>query len=356
MKLTSRIVYLPVLSSLLVFGLSSAAQAGDITVMGYRSGGFQENYIKVVIEPFEKVHPDIKVNYYGVQNAAFALGVMRAQKSAPQVDAVIFDLSVAKLAKEEGLITEASAASIPNSQQLGNVGRELGNYALPITYDTYALIYNKAKFATPPDTWNSLWDADFKGKVVIPAQGGGDIQAIALTLITNHMAGQDDYKISVKPGVKRLVELAPSVQTWEPKPDQYTLVANGTAQLGVGWNARSQFYIDLTEGRVATTLPKEGSVMQVNVISPLAGTNKLKDTEVFINYALSAEAQQRFAELMYYAPTNQQSQLSDSLRARIPLLDVAHPPKILPVDWVKVASSREDLLRPWRREIIPASR
>lgn len=59
------------------------ANAAEITVMGYR-GAFQDNYTAQVIEPFQKEHPDIKVTYYGVQNAVISLGNMRAQKSSPR--------------------------------------------------------------------------------------------------------------------------------------------------------------------------------------------------------------------------------------------------------------------------------
>jgi ABC-type glycerol-3-phosphate transport system substrate-binding protein len=44
--------------------ISFAANAAEITVMGYR-GAFEENYKKAVVEPFQAEHPDIKVNYYG---------------------------------------------------------------------------------------------------------------------------------------------------------------------------------------------------------------------------------------------------------------------------------------------------
>lgn len=76
------------------------------------------------------------------------------------------------------------------------------------------------------------------------AQGGGDIQAILLTIIANRLAGRMTRAKTVKPGVDKLVELAPAVQTWEPKSDAYTLVANGTATLSIGYNARAQFYFD----------------------------------------------------------------------------------------------------------------
>ena len=108
-----------------VFCLSAAgawapAQAAEITLMGYR-GAFEQNYVKAVIEPFMKAHPDISVVYAGVQNAA-AAGQSARAKSSPQANAVIIDLSVAKIARDEGLLAELDLARIP-AWRSGGSGR-----------------------------------------------------------------------------------------------------------------------------------------------------------------------------------------------------------------------------------------
>lgn len=334
---------------------SGVASAADITVMGYR-GPFEENYVKSVVEPFMKANPDINVTYYGVQNAATSLGNMRAQKDAPQVNAVIYDLSVAKIAKEEGLVEDIDTSKIPNYASLANIGKELGGAAIPLTYDTLSLIYNRDAFPEAPTSWEALWDEKQKGKVIIPAQGGGDIQAILLTVIANRLAGEEDYKKTIDPGVEKLVKLAPSVQTWEPKPDAYTLVANGTASISIGYNARSQFYFDQTEGRMRSVGPVEGTASQINVISAIKNAPEQDATLKFIDYALSPEAQAAFAKAMFYAPSNEKAELDEATRARIPLMDPKQREKLIAVDWMSIGDMRESILQPWRREIIPAGR
>lgn len=331
------------------------ANATEITVMGYR-GPFEENYTKAVIQPFMKAHPDIKINYYGVQNAATSLGNMRAQRDAPQVNAVIYDLSVAKIAKEEGLVSELDTSKLSNYADIADIGKDLGGAAIPVTYDTLTLIYNSKAFPSPPTSWETLWDKAQAGKVILPAQGGGDIQAILLTIIANRLAGEGDYKKTIDPGVERLVELAPRVQTWEPKPDAYTLVANGTATVSIGWNARSQFYFDQTEGRLGSIGPVEGTASQINVISEIAKASEPEATRTFIDYAISPEAQAAFAKAMFYAPTNKKADIDEATAKRIPMMDPAQQEKLIKVDWMTIGEMRDDLLQPWRRKIIPAGR
>ncbi|MCX8997345.1 extracellular solute-binding protein [Rhizobiaceae bacterium BDR2-2] len=352
-KTIGKILNLLCISSAL--GVALPAAAAEITVMGYR-GAFEENYMKAVVEPFMEKHPDIKVNYFGVQNAATSLGNMRAQKDAPQANAVIYDLSVAKIAKEEGLVADLDLSKVAAYADIADIGKELGGFALPLTYDTLALIYNRDAFPEAPTSWEALWDPAQKGKITIPAQGGGDIQAILLTIIANRLAGENDYKKTIEPGVEKLVQLAPSVQTWEPKPDAYTLVANGTATLSIGYNARSQFYFDQTEGRMRSVGPVEGTASQINVISAIANAPEEEATLAFVNYVLSPEAQANFAKAMFYAPTNTKAEVDDATKARIPLMDPEQREKLIAVDWMSIGDMREDILQPWRRQIIPASR
>lgn len=338
-----------------------AANGGvrEITLLAFQTGGFREQYIKAVTEPFERDHPGVKVRFYGVRNSATELAVLRAHKGQsgpPPADVTLIDLSVARIARDEGLFEEIRAERVPNAASLGTVGAELGRHGLPVTYDTLAIVYDPRVVTAAPTSWNELWNPAYRGKVAIPAEGGGDIQAIALTIVANRLAGNADYLATVDPGVQKLTALAPAVQTWEPKPDAYTLVANGTASMAIGWNARSQLHAAEAPGRIAAATPQEGSVAQVNVLSVVAGTPQRDLAEDFVNYALSPEVQARFSTAMPYAPTNTKATLPPDVAARIPLLDEGQRQRLIPVDWLKVGEARERILEPWRRTIIPASR
>jgi putative spermidine/putrescine transport system substrate-binding protein len=334
------------------------AAAPEITLLAFQTGGFREQYIKAVTEPFERER-GVKVNFYGVRNSATELAVLRAHKgqtSPPPADVTVIDLSVAKIARDESLLEEIRKDRVPNGASLGSVGAELGWHGLPVTYDTLALVYDPRTVSPAPTSWNALWDAAHRGRVAIPAEGGGDIQAIALTIVANRLAGNDDVLADVGPGVQKLAALAPSVQTWEPKPDVYTLVVNGSIAMGIGWNARSQLHVAEAPGRIAAVTPAEGTVAQVNVLGVVAGTRQRDLAEDFVNYALSAEVQARFSSAMHYAPTNTAVRLGDDVARRIPLFDEAQRQRLIPVDWLKVGEARERILEPWRRTIIPASR
>jgi putative spermidine/putrescine transport system substrate-binding protein len=324
--------------------------SGTITLGAY-SGIFQDNYMKAVVEPFMKKFPNIKVTFYPFPNSAQMLGSLRAQKGSPQLDVVIMDVSIAKVGTDEDLFAPLDGKVIPSFRDLYDTATAPGVYGRAVTFDHLTLLYN-SKLVTPaPGSWSELWNKKYTGKVVIA--GIPDIQGIALTIIANKLAGGGDPTTQLDKGLAHMVELAPLVQTWDPKPDPYTLIINGTGAIGIGWNARSQVYHDESKGGLGTVLPKEGSVFQINVINMVKGSKNQKAAEVFIDYALGVEAQKTFTETMFYAPTNKKAEIS---KAAVDRTAAGFMQSMIPVDWIAMSRMRDRLTEQWRRQVLPASR
>lgn len=328
-------------------GSGDSAESGEITLMAY-AGIFKDNYMKAVVEPFMEKYPDIKVNYLEGQNSAQMLAQLRSQKNDPQVDVVIMDVSIAKAGNDEGIFQPLDPEIVTNLADLYDQAKTPDNFGPSVTFDNLVLIYNTDLVDTPPTSWSELWNQEYKGKVIIPAPP--DIQGLALTIITNNMEGAD-YTDTIDPAIAKLKELAPLVQTYDPQPDQYTLVTSGQAALAVGWNARAQIYSDQSEGKMGVALPQEGSIFQKNTINLVKGSKNSRAAQTFINYALSPEAQASFTETMFYAPVNSKAEVSEEALQRTAssqeLVD-----QMLPVDWVYLTQVRDQWLERWRKEVI----
>ena len=162
----------------------------------------------------------------------------------------------------------------------------------------------------------------------------------------------EDYTQTVEQSAAKLAELAPAVQTFDPKPDSYTLVINGSVALATGWNARAQYYADQSAGKLGVILPKEGSILQINTINLIKGSKNEAAAKAFINYALSPEAQAAFTEAMFYAPVNAKAVVSPEATARTVSGQLD---KMLPLDWAWAATKSEQWNQIWKRQIISAS-
>lgn len=326
-----------------------AALADTVALAGY-SGLFKERYVKAVVEPFMAKNPDIKVEFFAMPNSAQMLGTLRAQKSAPQIDVAILDVTVSKVGTDEQLFARVDESVSANVADLIPAARREGVNGVGLTLDSLVMLYNPAEAEAAPTSWEALWDKQFYDKLALPAVP--DIQGIALTVIADKLAGGADYTKSLEAGYGKLEELAPMVQSWEPKPDIYTAVSNGQIALGISWNARAQSFSE-TLPNLKVAIPQEGTSFQMNTINLVANGPAGESARKFIDYALSVEAQSAFANAMFYSPTNSKATVEKDAADRLVSTETG---QAVDINWLEIAKLREGITEEWRRRIIPLSR
>jgi len=324
-----------------------AQPAGEITVMAY-AGIFQDKYTEAVIKPFMQKFPQVKVNYHTAGNSAQMLGTLRTQRSSPQIDVAILDVSVSNVGNKEGVFAKLDPAKVPSLKDLHPMAIVSGGFGPAVTFDHWVLVYDAEKVKPAPTGLADLWDPRFKGQIGLSAMP--NIQGIAATVLASKLAGED-YKTSIDGAMKRLKELGPSVQTFDPQPDGYTLILGNTLTVASGWNARAQLYHDESKQRLGVVFPKEGSVFQINTINLVAGAKNPEAATAFIDYALGREAQKRFTETMFYAPTNAKAEIAPAAASRTAAAP-ENMAKMIPLDWDWVTTIRDSWNNRWRREVI----
>jgi len=338
---------------LLPLTAGAADPAGEIVLMGY-GGAFQDNYIKAFVEPFMAKYPAVKVIYSAGGNSAQMLGQLRAQKASPQVDVSIIDFSISRIGNAEGIYAPLDRKEIPNladvfdEARMGNAPAG-GEWGPAVDFDNLVMIYASDLQPAPTGIADLLNPAN-KGKIVFsPAPNviGTSVQILAAIYL-----GQD-YKAPIDPVIDTLKKIAVNVQTWQATPDNYTMIINGAAGIGIGWNARAQYYIDRSGGKLKSVVMQEGGVLDLDTINLVAGAHNPVAAKAFIDFALSPEPQVAMAKLMYYGPTNRKAVLAPELLARTSSAP-ATLAKMVPVDWSYVASVLDQWAARWRRDVIPA--
>jgi putative spermidine/putrescine transport system substrate-binding protein len=337
-------------ASLAIAGPADAQQLGGrMTLMTY-AGIFRDHYTATVIAPFTAAR-GTQVQYHDPGNSAVMLGALRAQRADPQIDVVIMDVTTAAIACAEGLVERLDAAVLPVIGELDQMARDSGGACGPaVTYDHLVLIYDTRAITTAPTRWAAMWDPQHRGRVAISAPP--NIQGLALTAILAHAASGDWRNINA--AMPRLRELAPSVQTFDPNPDGYTLILNDQIRFGIGWNARSQLFRDQSQGRIGVVLPEEGTAFQINTINVVANSRNRAQAHAFVAHALGAEAQRAFTERMFYGPTNPRSNASAEALNRTALAPQFRE-RVVPVNWDEMVRLRDGWNQRWRREVIAAS-
>ena len=337
-----------VASVLLGSAISSAEAADPVRLLAY-SGVFQDNYADTVVKPFNATSAD-KVEFVGGDTSAAMLGQLRTQKGDPQLDVVIMDVTTAALACAEGLVEKVTPAEMPVLDQLDPQARSAGGACGPgVTFDHLAIVYDTQAVKPAPTSLKAMWDPQWKGRIALNAPP--NILGLALTAILAH-ADTGDWK-KADGAFKELAALAPSVQTFDPQPDPYSLILNNTVTFASGWNARAQLYHDRSAGRIGVLLPSEGTVFQINTINVVKGSHHAAAARAFMAYALSAAAQKAFTERMFYGPTNTTAKIDPAAIARTAAAP-EYKSRIIPLDWNEMIKLRDTWNQRWRREVIAA--
>src|SRR5579859_7277193 len=92
-----------------------SAQATSINMM-MNGGLYQDVATRVVLDPFSKAH-NVTINVIPA-NSAPMLTRVKAEASAPTIDAVVWDDPVAVQARDAGLIETIDTANVPNLKDL----------------------------------------------------------------------------------------------------------------------------------------------------------------------------------------------------------------------------------------------
>ena len=323
---------------------ASSSEAIEINVLGY-AALFEDQYTAAVVDRFNASQDEVVVNFVPSQNSAEMLGKLRSESKSPTVDVAILDASVAHTGNQEGLFDKITESDVPNLANVVELGQNAEGFGPAVTFDNLVVLYNAEKVQTPPKGIADLWGAP-ENSVSIPAPP--DIQGHTLTILTANGMGVD-YRSDISPAIEKLSDLAPLVNTWEPVPDVYQPVISGTSQYGVGWNARAQYFAEDSGGAMSVVQPDDGIGFQINTINLVAGTEKGDAALAFIDYALSREAQEAFAEALYYAPVVSGTELPADVAERV--ADAADP-NIVDIDWIWLADERDAWTEQWRRQVI----
>ncbi|WP_119271094.1 ABC transporter substrate-binding protein [Taklimakanibacter deserti] len=104
-------------------------------------------------------------------------------------DVLAIETSSYKRLIEQGLIQPLDRAKIPNlanllppMQNLRALNVDGKLYGVPYAWGSVPLIYAKAAFPTPPDSWSIMWDERYRGKVIVLDDANNNVVTMALAL------------------------------------------------------------------------------------------------------------------------------------------------------------------------------
>jgi putative spermidine/putrescine transport system substrate-binding protein len=298
------------------------------------------------VEPFIRKTGARLVVTEGV--TTLSLAKMRAEKANPSTTVYLVDEVGVVTAGREGLLEPLDLARLPNAVDIQPrffvEGKGVGFF----TYIT-ALVYNTNLVKTPPTSWKALWDVQYKGKVAIPPAGHGS--SYQLAIIAAMLNGGSQYNMD--PAWEALKALKANVGYMEVNTATLAeLMRNGDLAIAMRLPYYFKEYIEKGYPIGIALGLREGLFATAGCATIAKGHPDKGDVaEAFINELLSAEAQRRMADLLWFGPTNRRVRLSPTV-ARNLMSTQEEWDSIIPVNLDNLAARREEWIQKYTRALV----
>jgi len=325
-------------------GFSVSSASAQELVLGEFGGSFAANVKACYIAPFEKETGATVVTK--LANSAQHAAAVRATAGQSDMDVVFADDAFAVQIANEGLLVPLDRAKLTNTPDIIDGAWGKGDAYVAAMLGATTIIYNKDKIATPPTSWNDLFDPKYKGRVTI-----GDISGTTgwqFLAAVNKMAGGtlDD----ITPGIEKIKPLAKDAVLLYTQADQVvSLFERGEIDIAVWYPDRAG--VQAKNGLpLAAAYPSEGAVGIRPAIMIPKGTQQVDLALKFIDTVLNADNQKCFSERQFIGSVNKKVELSAEVSGMVPTGEALD--KMLFLDPSDMAARLPEWTRRWQREVL----
>ncbi|WP_260854678.1 PotD/PotF family extracellular solute-binding protein [Paraburkholderia sp. BCC1884] len=295
-----------------------------------------------VVKAFEtRYHAKVEVTLVDSDEALWAQ--MHAQQIPP------FDVLAANTAEiqrytQANLLAPLDLASLPNTkkqlprfQALSSIGglTSAGKaYAIPFTYSSMGLIYDRKQIAVAPRSMRELWNPQYRGKVLDFNSAQHNFSFTALALGYPHPFQLD--AVQMRTIARKLVDLRRNLLTYYTLPEEATayFIQHKVALMFGNYGTQQVELLRRAGADVGYVIPDEGVLAWLDCWSMTRAATDQPLALAWINYMLEPEVS---------ALLTQRQGLANTLSAPAESGDPAHIVWIGPVEDIQ---RREDL---WAR-------
>lgn len=306
-------------------------------------GSEQEAIAKELIQPeFERLTGAKAELVPGLSLDRYALLYAEANAEQSSMDVVYLSMAQAEQAEKDSVILPADPEGVPEYSNLYGIAKR-GGYGVSMM--AVGLMYRTDAFQTPPSSWSACWDKANAGHVAPFAFPS--TQGTAFLLMAAKLNGGDENNIS--PGFDALKKLKPFPAILEDNDGATKAFESGKVTLAPQLDCYAAAAMDAGK-KVGFALPDEGGVLVMNCAAIPIQSKNADLAMVWINLHLSQEAQQAYAQRLYYGPTNSKVVLSDELAKKV-LYGQDQVGKLVAFDSAAVAINANVWAARWDQEI-----
>ncbi|MDR3248724.1 MAG: ABC transporter substrate-binding protein [Treponema sp.] len=306
---------------------------GDLLVYSV----LNEDATKALLELFSQ-KTGIKTNYIRASSGEIVNRVI-AEKGAPQADIFLGGAESLHIsAANEGALASYTQTAVPHipAYTYATDGSWTG-----ISILTLGIGINENRFKEKfpskayPATWDDLNDPAYEGEIVFTDPAASSTGYLFLQLQLQRLGEEPGWAF-----MKSLAALPKQFPSSGGAPPQ--LVGTGEYSIGVAYVHAMQTYV--ARGFPVKIIAPPKTVVEIDAMSVIRGGPNTVNAKKFVDFMLTAEAQELFSSISHLIPVNPQAKLPQGT-VTIDSLD------LMDYDSEKAGSQRDATLNRWRREV-----
>ena len=281
-----------------VAGRQASAQAAKEMVMVNWGGVANQGFGDFYAGPFMKANPEWKVAQDSTGPSA---GRIRSMVESGKTTWDLCDSSAASsiLLSKLGLLNKMDYSVINKADSIDpSFTLEYG--AAPYSF-TSVLVYDSAKYPTPPTSWADFWDLKkFPGTRLMRKD------ATVMLDIAQMALGKDPknlYPLDLKACLNKIKEIRGSAVYWNNGAESEQFMRTGEASMGCIWHTRAKVLQDESKGRLKF-IWNQGLLQAGIMVSPKGNPGGPMVQKLMASMMNNAEAQVSLLNLMGNGPTN----------------------------------------------------
>jgi putative spermidine/putrescine transport system substrate-binding protein len=250
-----------------------------------------------MVAVFEQRHDvDVSVTYV---NSDDDLWVKMSANRGGDFD--VFAVNTAELQRyiEAGLSIPVRLANIPNHgkqlprfqdlESIPGTVRDGNVYAIPYTYSTMGLIYNRKLVPTPPVSMRAMWDPQYRGRVLAYDASNHNFSVAALAFGLGDPFQLDDA--GFRAVVPKLIALRRNVLTFYSTPEDVVELfrTNEVALVFANYGTQQVTQLKAAGEDIGYVIPEEGVLAWLDCWTIARGAGNAALAEAWIDYTLEAQ-------------------------------------------------------------------
>jgi len=244
----------------------------------------------------------VEYNTYSTQDEL--TGAVRSDPG--RYDLIVVDDSVIEMLQELRLLRPMEPERIKGLENLGTRWRRHptdpdSRYSIPYLWGTTLLAYRKDRLTEPPTDWSVLWDARYRGRIMMLADFQENIGLALLSLGNSINSG---VATQLSRAQERLCRQASLVQSYASGTDIKQALLSGSTWVAPLYSGDAAMAAEASD-QVDYVLPTGGAPIWIDRFAMPRDSRNPDGARAFIEYLLIPEIAAQNAEYLCYATPNE---------------------------------------------------